>query len=382
MEKNNARVLMLSHRNIANRIFARCVWFEFEDMIKQIDCIAMLAPERVRSVKGFDTGYRIASKVGQYLPIALNPGVPSTTVEKEYDLFFTVCTFPMDLLYVNALKNWRKKCETAVCWIDEMYVTDIQYAKYSKEIISQFDHVIVSCNRVAREIKKLIQGECLFLIPGIDSILFCPHPKEPDRFIDILSIGRRSEDLHNYLVKALEKNELFYVYDTVSSHGCKYGLTTADPKQHRLLYANMVKRSKYFLVDTGKFDDIKGTDNEEIIGARYVEGAAAGTIMIGKQPSHPEFSKLFFWYEPVIDISANPDRIVEIIKEIDNQIDRKIRIRKDNIVNSLRYHDWVYRWELILKLAKLDPLPALVERKSRLKELADIVDYDRALNCE
>jgi hypothetical protein len=35
-------------------------------------------------------------------------------------------------------------------------------------------------------------------------------------------------------------------------------------------------------------------------------------------------------------------------------------------------HDWVYRWEMILKTVGLEPLPHIVERKARLRSLADL----------
>jgi hypothetical protein len=373
MDKTKPRILMLSHRNIVNKILARCLWFEFEDIIREIDKVEMLAPGRLRH---FDRGYRRAARVGRRFPIALNPGVAGLSVDGEYDLFFTVCAFPTDLLYVNALKKWREKCKTAVCWIDEIFLNDMKYVKYFRKIISQFDHVIVSCNQVVGEIQKFIHGECVFLVTGVDAILFCPYPNPPGRFIDVLSIGRRSEEIHNQLIKAAEENRICYFYDTISYYGCKYGLTASDTRQHRLLLSNLAKRSKYFLVNPGKYDDPEATGGEEVIGARYFEGAASGTVMIGGKPGSEEFSRSFFWPDAVIDLPSSSDEIEKVINDISIRSQWENKIRQTNIVNSLLYHDWVYRWETVLKVAGLEPMPELLERKTRLENLARIAENE------
>lgn len=372
MSYREPRVLMLSHRSATSNILARCLWFEFEDLIRQVDNVEILSPGRLNH---FDTRYRIASKVAQYFPIALNPGVEALRVDREYELFFTVCSFPKDLLYVNQLKNWRKKCKTAVCWIDEMFLNEMHHIKYFHNIISQFDHVIVSCRQVVDIIKPCIGGKCEFVLPGIDALLFAPYPSVP-RFIDVLSIGRRSEHTHNQLVEMAECKGWFYLHDTISSNGCKYGLTTSEPRRHRRLLADLTKRSKYFLVNSGKFDEPGATGDEEIIGARYFEGAGSGTVMVGKRPNHPEFENLFFWPDAVVDIEP-ASGIEKTLCELNEQPDRVRQIRKSNVVNSLLHHDWAYRWEKVLKLARLDPMPELFQRKHTLENrVTNLSEYE------
>jgi hypothetical protein len=40
----------------------------------------------------------------------------------------------------------------------------------------------------------------------------------------------------------------------------------------------------------------------------------------------------------------------------------------------LRRHDWVYRWESVLEIAGLDPMPGLLSRKNQLEKMAKIVE--------
>ena len=36
-------------------------------------------------------------------------------------------------------------------------------------------------------------------------------------------------------------------------------------------------------------------------------------------------------------------------------------------------HDWVYRWEAVLKTVGLEPMQGVLERKERLRKLAEVV---------
>jgi hypothetical protein len=160
---------------------------------------------------------------------------------------------------------------------------------------------------------------------------------------------------------------LFYLHDSVA------GLEAINPREHRSLFANIAKRSRYFIVNPGLVDrpDKRGTQSEA--GNRYFEGASAGAILIGERPSNGEFGRLFDWPDALIELPYNSDRIGAMIRELDSQPKKQDEIRRSNIVNTLKRHDWVYRWEAILKEVGLSPLSELSERKERLKTLAEDV---------
>jgi hypothetical protein len=46
---------------------------------------------------------------------------------------------------------------------------------------------------------------------------------------------------------------------------------------------------------------------------------------------------------------------------------------RNNVVNALRRHDWVYRWERVLDSVGLPHTEAMRERRRRLGALADAV---------
>jgi hypothetical protein len=360
---NAARVLLFSQRNIHKNHY-RCYIYEFEDIIREIDSVEFLTPH---PIKWFKYGIRIAGRIANDYGIALNPGIPNIKLKTSYDLFFAVCQFPKDLLYVESVEGWRDHCKTSICWLNEIWVADLYKERCFLNILSQFDYVILNCSQSVNPVNEVIHGRCFYLPPGIDAILFCPYPKLLPRSIDVYSIGRRSEETHQALLRMLKQKEIFYVYDTMA------GEEVVDPAQHRLLFANMAKRSRYFIVNPGKINSPKETNGQSEFGPRYFEGAASGAIMMGECPKNEEFKKIFNWPGAVIHLAYNSNKVDKIINELDSQPNRQEQIRRNNVIESLLRHDWVYRWEVVIKVVGLEPMPHLLERKKRLRDLSNMV---------
>jgi hypothetical protein len=355
------RILVCSQRNIYEDFLFRCPHREFEDLICQMDSAELLAPRVDRS---FAIRYRIAKRIAWYTPLALNPGIQKVKIEKQYDLFFTICGSPVDLLMVNAIKDWNKLARTSVCLVDELWVRELPAYRYLLKILAKFDHVLLYYSQSVKPVGEATGRECSFMPPGIDSILFCPYPEVPRRGIDVYSIGRRAEITHQKLVSMSKETKLFYVYDSVSGH------RAIDSIEHRNLLANIAKRSRYLMVNPAMVDlsSVRGNQNEG--GNRYFEGCASGAIMVGERPSNIEFDKLFDWPDAVLHLPYNSGDIDILIYELDKQPERQERIRRNNVTHALMRHDWAYRWEGVLKIAGLQPMQGLVERKARLSRLA------------
>jgi hypothetical protein len=366
-ESGRARVLLYSQRNIYRPEVWRCAFEEFERIVQECDAVDILAPKPGRC---FQLRRNNAQRAGKFLPIALNPGIPEIKLDREYDLFLAVCEKPTELLNVNVLKGWQDKCRTSVCWLPEIWIKELPYLKSMLKVLSGFDHILLNVARTVGPLSEAIEKQCLYLPAGVDAILFCPHPNAPKRSIDILSIGRRSETTHQVLLQMAMENGMFYVYDTLRD------LHAFDIPQHRLLMANMAKRSRYFIVNPSKIDEPNETAAQVEFGYRYFEGAAAGTIMVGDRPDSDEFREFFNWPDAVVYLPFGSDQIHKTIQELDVQRERQNSIRKNNIVHSLLRHDWAYRWERILQTAGLGAMPALLKRKQRLRDISEIISKD------
>jgi hypothetical protein len=136
---------------------------------------------------------------------------------------------------------------------------------------------------------------------GVDVLRFSSLSKSVARVIDVYSMGRRWEGVHSELLKAANRSELFYLHDTVTNTA---NSEVYDVKQHRDLYANTAKRSKYFVVAPAKIGGIE-TGGQVEIGYRYFEGAAAGAVIIGVAADCEAYTELFSWPEVVVEIQPD-----------------------------------------------------------------------------
>jgi hypothetical protein len=368
---HNPRVLIFSLRNIFGKALFRCPHYEFEDIICEIDSAVLLAPElRPSTMRS-----RFATRLAYHTPIAFNPGIRRIPAKTRYDIFFAICGHPQDLIMVNAVSNVRNICRTSVCLIDEFWLRGmmVRHSTFLR-ILAKFDVVMLYYSQTVKPLAEQIDRRCVFLPPGIDAILFCPHPGLPKRVIDVCSIGRRSEITHQRLLRMVQESGLFYLHDSIG------GSQAINSKEHRALLANIAKRSRYFIVSPGKFGepDARGTQIE--IGNRYFEGAASGAIMVGERPKNEEFERLFDWPEAVTQLPYDSCDIDVLIKDLDADPQRQDRIRQTGVAQALMRHDWVYRWEAVLKIVGLEPMQGVLERKERLRKLAEIVLQNRRGN--
>ena len=317
---------------------------------------------------GFDVTRRISNRLTRHASVAcLNPGVRKLEVSRDYELFFAKFLTLSDLSSLNAVRRWREHCRVAICWVAEVWACNVPILRGYSKILSQFDYIILNCSASVQPVQDLTKRPCVYLPPGIDAIKFCPYPNPPSRSIDVYSIGRRSQVIHRALLKMAEQKHIFYVYDTI------LGMRTVSPGEHRSLTANMAKRSRYFLANPGKIDRPFETGGQSVLGLRYFEGAAAGTVMIGEYPETEVFREHFGWPDAVIHVPFDAPNIAKILADLDSQPARMEQARKSNIVQSLLRHDWAYRWGTVLDMAGLKPKAALIDRLECLKRMAEDV---------
>jgi len=364
-QSSKPRVLIFSLRNVFGRALFRCPHFEFEDLICEIDSAELLAPKVDPSSKRST----IATRLAYHASVLLNPGIQTISPKGHYDILFTICAYPQDLMMINAADNLRDSCAVSVCLLDELWASEIAHNRHFLGILAKFDVVMLYYSQTAQPLSEQIGQRCIFLPPGVDAILFCPYPNAPKRVVDVCSIGRRSEMTHQKLLKMVRESDLFYLHDSISGEAINWS-------EHRALLANVAKRSRYFIVNPGKIDEPKKRGNQIEVSNRYFEGAASGAVMIGERPNNEAFNRLFDWPEAVVQLPYNSLDIDSVIRELDGDPERQGRIRQNGVVQALMRHDWVYRWETILKTVGLEPTQGLLERKKRLNDLAQVVSQN------
>jgi spore maturation protein CgeB len=363
------RICMPSGRLFKKKVFL-CGHYEAQDVLQEIDDVDLICLEAGPSYAFKEKWQRrLLFRDFSKRLIFQNPGLKKVRLRQEYDLFLAVCQYTHDFVNINAIEGWKDQCKVSVCWIDELWGADIPQFEHWIHALGKFDYVFVASLGTVEPLSKAIGKPCHWLPGGVDALRFSPYPNTPSRVVDVYSIGRRCEGIHRELSKAAENGSIFYLHDT-------YGGSLSDVydlREHRTLFSNVAKRSKYFIVAPGKVDSSNETRGQEEIGHRYYEGAAAGAVLIGQAPNSDSFLKLFPWPDAVIRIQPDGSDVMEVIARMERQPEEVLAISQRNAAETLLRHDWAYRWKELLQVAGLAPSPATGVRERRLKGLADLI---------
>jgi hypothetical protein len=347
----------------------RTFLFEFEYSVCDFEQVDVLAPNSLPTILDKITrriSRSIFNSTGKKLFV--NTSSNQLVLDKDYDLFLFICQFSWELYYLDYyIKDWRKKCRKAVCWLDEIWAKNVPKFKYELSVLKDFDHIFMNFNSSIKKVADVIQRPCSYMPPGIDAIKFCPYPLQSQKSIDVCGIGRCPTLIHESLLNLANQNNFFYIYDTLKlSNIINYN-------EHRSWYRNIVKRSRYFIAYKPKFDLVSETGGQEELSVRFFEAAAGGAVILGIPPNCEAFSQNFDWSDAVIPLPENTPNVAELIFQLDSQPERLNKIRTDNVVNSLLRHDWVYRWGQILDTVGLSHTPKMAQRRAYLRYLANMV---------
>lgn len=352
------------------RMAFRARLYEAEDVLAECDDVDLI---QLEPTKHFWTKLRwmkqIVMRDLSRKVVGFNPGLKPIRLSRDYDLFVVICgLWWPDIWFANAIQGWKDRCKVSVCWIDELWISTVQKLKRWQPILAQFDYVLVATSGTAGPLSESIGRHCYEMLGGVDAIKFSPYPKCPQRVIDLYSVGR-APPAHQALLKWADSEGRFYIHDSmVNLADCD----TQGHAQHRSLYANMSKRSRLFTVAPGKFNAPGLTQGQAVVGARYFEGLAAGSVLVGQAPDCEAFRHHFDWPQAVFDIRPDGSDAVETISKLLAEPDRLRALSARNAAEALRRHDWVYRWKEILTIAGLEPRPAIAAREKRLAELAEM----------
>src|SRR5439155_25535326 len=128
----------------------------------------------------------------------------------------------------------------SVCWIDEIWAASLPKYRHWLEALNRFDHVFVGYSGSVDPLSKALGRPCHWLPGGVDTLRFTPYTVAPNRAVDVYSIGRRWEGIHQALLALAAKSTIFYVHDTFRGSE----VDVLDHRQHREVLANIAKRSR------------------------------------------------------------------------------------------------------------------------------------------
>jgi hypothetical protein len=351
---------------------SRCLTYEFEDVIAECDDWVRLEQASVPAQRSVQRRlWRARMGVELLLDRRHHSGGD--------ELVFAMAQSPQDLIDHQAFRSVIQSAATSAAYLEELWISDIPLQNEVRRWLRQFDHVFLAEAATVEPLAEHIDRPVSFLPPSVDQNRFAVSPWPPTA-IDVYAMGRREPAMHEALLRwAAADRSRFYLYDTFRGN-----VPVVDHQQHRDKLADLIRRSRYFLVNWGRFDIPGVIGSQSEIGYRFFEGAAGGAVMIGPKISSPMFDKLFDWEEPVVWIDPSGEDIAERIKELDEDPDRRAAIRHRNVMGSLRAHDPAHRWRTVLETLGLEEPPGVGDRIRRLAKRAediaekiDLSDTDR-----
>ena len=365
-------VLILSQRRIADLV-AYCLAYEFEDTFaavtdaQRVDATDLPALEFSRRV------YKLARLASgsprlarQFAPRLRNKVV----LGRDFELFFPVFSHTYELYSLETIPDWRQRCRKAACFISEVW-SDI-LPEYLLELLSAFDHVFIGSRHPVKDVARLTGRPCTYLPLAVDVLRFAPRCNQP-RPIEVCNIGRRSSVTHQALLDVAERRQKFYYYDTVAASGVdlKHRTFRVDsPHEHRRMLATLLKHSRYYIANRSYVNRPEFTAGRDEISARFYEGAAAGTIMIGEAPRTTEFKQQFDWPDAVIHVPFDSPHIARVLADLNGDPERLRLIRQNNVRGAAQRHDWLHRIQVVLGTVGLTATEKMQARAKRLEEIA------------
>jgi hypothetical protein len=319
-----------------------CGAYEFEDVL----CAAfpgtkLYAPRLSPSTR---TGLKIKARVA---PTGSFGGIFDSVLAIEqmddHDVLLAVLRGVRDLALLGAMKDWRRKSRYAVCWLDELWVEQIPQLRGRLRVLEQFDVVVSTQYYTAERLREELKGPAvIYLPPGVDTLEFAPVMEPSLRPIDITNIGSIADATHESLLEYAKQIEGFYFFETLKGR-----FEARSPSEHRFRYANILNRSKYFVCHFAKIRR-EGPPAQLEFGSRYIEGIAAGCVLLGSRKSTPAFDTFLGWEDAVIEMPFECTNVPEILRLLDRQADRLREISTRNVRQSLEGHDHAHRWRAIV----------------------------------
>lgn len=351
---------------------SRCPGYEFEDLI-----VDELEPGAVFIHPLDDAACQLGLRANRWLkrhnvPVGdYNFGARTKSIGQDLDLFFAAPAVPSDLLELSTLHDWRKRSRVAVCYLQELWISEFdKQLPGVADILRQFDHVYVGLYHTAEALSKRLGIQVEYMPLGIDAEMWNPYLGRPKpRHIDVCAIGNVDKNTHDALWNWASETGRYYNFTTTGS-----ATLSVPHRVHRQNLAQTMQRSKYFFTYMAKRDVTLQRGSQREFGPRYFEGAGAGAIQLGdKVETNPAYLEHLDWEGAVIEAPYETTDMPALIAELERNATWLENLRRRNVSNCLLRHDHLNRWDMVLKSAGLDETPSAAARRTRLQEQAALL---------
>jgi len=357
---------------------SRCPGLEFEDII-----VEELEPGAVFVEPMQDASGQLGLKTNRWLKRRGVPvgdfafGAKTRSMGQDLDLFFAAPAVSSDLLALSTLHDWRKRSKVAVCYLQELWISefDRQLAGVA-DILRQFDHVFVGLYHTAEALSRKLGIKVEYMPLGIDAEMWNPYIGTPKpRDIDVCAIGNMDPGTHEALWNWAEDTGRYYSFTTTGG-----ARLSVSHRIHRQNLAQTLKRSKFFFTFMAKRVVTSQRSAQEEFGPRYYEGAGAGAIQIGDAvKTNPAYLEHMDWEGAVIEVPYASADMPALLEDIEKNADWLEEVRRRNVANCLTRHDHLNRWDMVMKAAGFEATPTAEARRARLQEQAANLESPQAV---
>jgi len=186
------------------------------------------------------------------------------------------------------------------------------------------------------------------------------------RCIDIVSYGRRNQDLHRCLQVYYNQTNSERIYH----HSTFLRPQVEDLGEHITLLSKFLDRSKVSLCFEASY--LERFQGYSPILLRWFEGWASGCNIVGRRPLGQGVAELIDWENSTLELPENPADWIFFFEEILSDKSTLTRNSQRNYQECLLRHDWRYRVSDLLKTLEL-PIPenlkfGLTKLKQKLDE--------------
>jgi hypothetical protein len=140
-----------------------------------------------------------------------------------------------------------------------------------------------------------------------------------------------------------------------------------------MMFATLLKHSRYFIANRSYVNRPEFSAGRDEISARFYEGAAAGTVMIGEAPRTEEFKRQFDWPDAVIHLPFDSPDVASILADLNRQPERLRAVQRKNAREAALRHDWLHRIQTVCDAVGLAPTEGMQARARRLDQIASRV---------
>jgi len=237
-------------------------------------------------------------------------------------------------------------------------------------VLEQFDLVFCSEYCTAEKLREELKSpDVMCLPPGVDTLGLAPVMEPSIRPIDVTNLGAIADATHEGLLEYAKQIEGFYFFDTLKGR-----FEALSPSEHRFRYANILKRTKYFLCHFAKMRLAEPPGQLEL-GPRYIEGLAAGCVLLGSWKSTPAFDTFLGWEDAVIEMPFECTNVPEILRLLDREADRLREISTRNVKRALESYDHAHRWRTIVNRLGLSQDYHMTQRQEALVRKPNEFEY-------